>query len=137
MTRRPIGLILLSAFFAIATLILVGVGLALLLPSSPLEAIWRLYPARRAELTPYRLWMGPGFLALAVTMAAASVGCLTRRRWGWILAVAIFTVNGVSDLAQLVMGRWLEGGVGVAAAGAILFYLFRPRIRAAFCHLRR
>ncbi len=132
MAKRPIGPYVLSAFFAIATLILIGVGLALLAPGSPLEAIWRLYPARRAELMPYRAWMGPGFLVLAGAMAAASAGSLRRRRWGWVLAVVIFAVNGFADLAQLVMGRVLEGGLGVAVAIAILAYLFWSRTRAAF-----
>jgi hypothetical protein len=33
---------------------------------------------------------------------------------------------------QLFMGRILEDGVGIAAAGAILLYLSRPSIRATF-----
>ena len=48
------------------------------------------------------------------------------------MAVAIFLVNGLSDVAQVVMGHFLEGGIGVAAAGAILFYLSRPNVRRAF-----
>jgi hypothetical protein len=30
------------------------------------------------------------------------------------------------------MGHVLEGGIGVAAAGAIVFYLLRPGVRRAF-----
>jgi hypothetical protein len=30
---------------------------------------------------------------------------------------------------QLLVGRFTEGGIGVAAAGAILFYLTRPKVR--------
>jgi hypothetical protein len=124
---RPWGVFLIAIFFALASVILVSVGTALLVPGSPLDAIWRLYPARRALLMPHRAWLGPGFLALAVAMASASVGCFRRRRWGWWLAVAIFAANGLGDAIQLVMGHILEGGIGVAAAGAILFYLSRAR----------
>ena len=129
---KPFGVTLIAIFFALATCILIGAGAALLLPGSRLEAIWLVYPARRAMLMPYRAWLGPGFLALAVAMASASVGCFLRRRWGWRLATLIFAVNGLGDALQLFMGRFVEGGIGVAAAGAILFYLSRPAVRAAF-----
>jgi hypothetical protein len=129
---RPLGVVFIAIFFAAATVILVCAGAALSFPGSRLDAIWSLYPERRALLMPYRAWLGPGFLALAIAMAAASAGCFRRRGWGWRLAVAIFAVNGLGDLTQLVMGRVLEGGVGVAVAGAILFYLTRANVRKAF-----
>jgi hypothetical protein len=88
-----------------------------------LEVIWKLYPARRSLLMPYRLWLGPGFLILAAVMISASIGCFRRQMWGWWLAVAIFFVNGLSDAVQILIGHFLEGGIGVAAAGAIIFYL--------------
>jgi len=40
--------------------------------------------------------------------------------------------NGLGDVAQILIGHFLEGGIGVAAAGAILFYLSRPKVRRAF-----
>lgn len=130
--RSPLGVLLIAIFFAAATCILVGVSAALAFPGSQFEAIWRLYPARRALLIPYGHWLVPGFLALAITMAAASIGCFRRSRWGWRLAVGIFAVNGLGDAAQLAMGRILEGAVGVAVTSVILMYLFRPGVRRAF-----
>jgi hypothetical protein len=127
-----LGVFLIAPFFAITTCILLGVGAALLWPGSKLEIIWKLYPARRALLMPYRMWLGPVFLMLAIVMVSASIGCFRSRIWGWWLAVAIFLVNGLSDVAQIFMGHFLEGGIGVAAAGAILFYLSRPNVRGAF-----
>lgn len=97
-----------------------------------LEAIWKLYPARRLLLMPYRMWLGPVFLILAIVMASASIGCFRRRIWGWWLAIAIFVVNGLSDAGQILIGHFLEGGIGVAVAGAILFYLSRPKVHETF-----
>jgi len=119
-------------FFAIATCILLGVGMTLLRPGSILEAIWKLYPARRAVLMPYRVWLGPGFLILAIAMASASIGCFRRRVWGWWLAVVIFLINGLGDAGQILIGHLLEGGIGVAVAGAVLFYLSRTTVRRVF-----
>jgi hypothetical protein len=81
---------------------------------------------------PYRMCLGPSFLMLAIVMVSASIGCFRRPIWGWRPAVAIFLVNGLSDVAQIIMGHFLEGGIGVGAAGVILFYLSRPHVRGAF-----
>ncbi|HEY3785213.1 MAG TPA: hypothetical protein VGL55_08040 [Steroidobacteraceae bacterium] len=130
--HTPLPLLLVAVFFAVATLILLGVGTALMSPGSRLEALWSLYPERRSLLMPYRLWLGPIFLILALAMAATSAGCFLRRNWGWVLAVVIFAGQVLGDAVQLLMGRYLEGAVGIAAGGAILFYLGRPAVRQSF-----
>jgi hypothetical protein len=130
--RRAFDVSLIAIFFGAATVILIAAGLALLLPGTAAEIVWRLYPARQALLMPYREWLGPGFLALSAVMAAASFGCFARRRWAWGLAVAIFAANGIGDIAQLAMGHVVEGGIGVAVTAAVLFYLSRAATKAAF-----
>lgn len=132
MKTKPAVPILLALFFAVATGILVVAGLALTVPGTPADLIWSPLPSRRGMLMPYRQWMGPAFLGLALVMAAASLGCLRRRKWGWRLALAIFAVNGFGDLAQLALGHVLEGAVGVTVAALILFALTRPRVKSAF-----
>ena len=81
---------------------------------------------------PYRVWLGPGFLILAIVMASASIGWFRRRIWGWWLAVVIFLINGLSDAGQILIGHFLEGGIGVAVSGAILFFLSRPKVHGTF-----
>jgi hypothetical protein len=49
-----------------------------------------------------------------------------------LAAVAIFSVNGLGDAAQLLTGRLLEGGIGVSVAAAILYFLARPKVRGTF-----
>ena len=124
--------ILLGVFFALATLILVSVSTALFFPGSAAEVVWKAYEARRAMLIPYRVWLAPGFLALAAVMAAASFGCFSRRNWGRHLAIAIFAVNGAGDVVQLFIGHILEGTIGVTAAGLLIYWLSRPSVKEAF-----
>jgi hypothetical protein len=126
---RPIGIFLIALFFAASTCVVLSVGTALVWQGTALDAVWDIYPSRRGMLMPWRSLLGPLFLGLAIPMAAASVGCFLRRRWGWWLAVLIFAANGAGDMVQLFLGRYVEGGVGVLAAGAILFYLMRPEVR--------
>lgn len=132
LTRKFIGVFLIAIFFAVAACILLVVGAALLWPGSTLEVIWKLYPARRSLLIPYRAWLGPVFLILAIAMLCTSIGCFRRRNWGWWLAVAIFLINGLGDAGQFLIGHFFEGGIGVAVAGVILFYLSRPQVRETF-----
>ena len=124
--------ILLGVFFALATLIPVSVSTALYFPGSAAEVVWKAYEARRAMLMPYRVWLAPGFFALAAVMAAASLGCFSRRSWGRHLAIAIFAVNGAGDVVQLFIGHVLEGTIGVTAAGLLIYWLTRPNVKDAF-----
>ena len=124
--------ILLGVFFAFATCVLVSVGLALLFPGTSFETIWRLYEERRAMLMPYRMWLGPGFLALAVVMSAAFVGNFARAEWGRRLAIGIFAGNGAGDVAQLFLGHVWEGLVGIAFAAALVIWLARPATKALY-----
>ena len=124
--------VLLGVFFALATLILVSVSTALFFPGTAAEIVWKTYEARRAMLMPYRVWLAPGFLALAVAMASASFGCFSQRAWGRLLAIAIFTVNGAGDVVQLFHGNVVEGAIGVVAAGLLIFWLSRPSVKEAF-----
>jgi hypothetical protein len=79
-----LGVFLIALFLAIATCILLGVGTALLWPGSKVEVIWKLYPARRAVLTPYRLWLGPAFLMLTIVMVSASIRLLSPPHLGLV-----------------------------------------------------
>ncbi len=123
---------ILGTFFALATIILLCAGMALVWPGAFFDAIWNLAPSRETQLMPWRTIAGPGFLGLSVIMAVTSVGCFFARQWGWGLAVVIFAVNGFSDLVQIFLGNVTAGLVGVVAALVILYWLTRMNVRAAF-----
>jgi hypothetical protein len=123
---------LLGVFFALATCILVAVGLALLFPGTGFETVWRLYEARRAMLMPYRTWLGPGFLLLAAVMVSAFWGNLTRAEWGRRLAIGIFAGNGIGDLTQVALGHPAEGILGAAIAATLIVWLTRPATKALY-----
>jgi hypothetical protein len=129
---RPVTPLVLGVFFALSTCILLAGCVAILWPGTPFDAIWRFNENKRALLMLYRGLSGPGFFVLAMLMAAASAGCFARAKWGWWLAVGIFAANGLGDLVQLAAGHLWEGGIGVTVAAAILYYLWRPKVRAMF-----
>jgi hypothetical protein len=122
----------LASFFMIAAIICLAAGFTVLYPETPLSAIWWIKPDDFAQLVELRPWTGIGFLLLSGLMAVTAWGCLRRRLWGWKLAVAIFAANGLGDLGQIFAGHILEGALGITVVGAILLWLTRPSVKAAF-----
>ena len=107
-------------------------GTTLVFRGTIFDRIWALNPRAYMRLAP----LGPGagilLLIVAFALAAAGVGWFKRRRWGWWLALAIIAAQILGDLVNLFTGRLLEGSIGIAAAGALLFYLLRATVRASF-----
>ncbi|HKV78678.1 MAG TPA: hypothetical protein VJP02_11080 [Candidatus Sulfotelmatobacter sp.] len=107
-------------------------GVTLLWRGTMLGRIWFLNPRAYTQLGPLGYKAGILMLVVAGAFAVAGVGWFNRRHWAWSLAVAIIGTQIASDFVNLYLGRVIEGAIGVAAAGALLFYLLRPPVRAAF-----
>jgi hypothetical protein len=129
LSRTQIALV---SFFLAATLMCAVAGITVLFPDTPLSVIWQIKPDAFAQLVALWPWSGIGFLLLSGFMGAAAWGCLRRRLWGWRMALAIFAANGLGDLGQIFAGRTLEGTLGVAVVLVTVFWLTRPKVRAAF-----
>jgi hypothetical protein len=107
-------------------------AITLTFPGTVLDRAWRLNPVAYARLAPLGAPIGIVFSLLALALLSAAVGWLRRRRWGWGLAVIIIAIQVLGDFVNLLRGDALRGAVGVAFAGGLLFYMTRPRLRAAF-----
>ncbi|MGA3324128.1 MAG: hypothetical protein ABSF45_06620 [Terriglobia bacterium] len=109
----------------------------LLWPGTILDRLWTLNAPAYARLAPLGRVVGIPFLILSVALAVAGTGWFKRRMWGWGLATAIIATQVLGDLVNVFMGDFVRGVVGATIAGALLFYLLRPQIRAAFRTSRR
>lgn len=115
----------LMACFAGATLVWRGTFL---------DHMWELNPRAYEQLGPFGKMVGIPFLFLGYALTTAGVGWFKRRFWGWQMAVLIISVQAAGDLVNAIRGRIFEGLIGVTIAGALLFYLLRPSVRAVFNH---
>ena len=122
----------LVVFFVIASSICICAAFTVLLPGTPLSSIWAIKPDVFVTLNELRPWSGISFLALSVLMGVAAWGCWLGRLWAWRLAIAIFVANGFGDLVQIFNGRVFEGALGSTVVLALVFWLTRPRVKAAF-----
>ena len=119
-----------SSLFASLMAALAGITLAW--TGTPLDRIWRLNPSAYQHLAPLGKFVGIPFLVLSALLAVAALGWFKRRYWGWLLAVAVIATQILGDAANLFLGRFLQGSVGVLIAGALLLYLLRRDVRAHF-----
>jgi len=130
--RRPRGLTAFGVFLfwgaAMATL----AGVTLVWRGTMLDHVWSLNPRAHSQLGPLGYKAGILMLVVAGALAVAGVGWFNRRHWAWSFAVAIIGTQIAGDFVNLYLGRVIEGAIGVAAAGALLFYLLSAPVRAAF-----
>ena len=106
--------------------------LALLVPGSALEAIWRLNPQAHAAF----LTMGPWAIVLMAVVTAACAGSAgglwIRARWGHCLAVTLLIVNLVADTANALLRGHLRTLVGLPIAALLIAYLMSAGVRRQF-----
>lgn len=131
-TSSPRGATAFGVFLFFAAVTASLAGITLLFPGIALERMWLLNPRAHQELAPLGRMVGIPFLFLGAVLAVAGVGWFKRRLWGWKLAVAVIAVQVLGDLVNVFMGRVVEGGIGVAIAGALLWYLLHAKVRAVF-----
>jgi hypothetical protein len=117
-------------FFGAVMAALAGTTLAW--QGSALDRVWSLNPRAYKELVPFGKAVGIPFLLLAATLAVAGLGWFKRRRWGWMLAVALIATQVFGNLVNIWMAHYLEGGTGLVIAGALLLYLVRPDVKNFF-----
>ena len=107
-------------------------AITLLWRGTPLDRLWVLNQVAYNSLVPMGRAVGILFLLLSGALTTAGIGWFRRRPWGWRLAVVIIATQVVGDLVNCVRGDSLRGGTGVIIAGALLLFLWRPKIRDSF-----
>jgi hypothetical protein len=107
-------------------------GFTMIFPYTAISVIWRIKPDEFAQLLELRPWTSIGFLLLSSLMGLTVWGCWNGCLWGWRMAIAIFAANDLGDAGQIVSGRAMEGVIGITVVIAIVFWLTRPQVKAAF-----
>ena len=133
----PRGMIAIGIFLLFGATMACIAGITLVHRGTVLDRMWALNPGAYRELAPFGRTVGIPFLLLAVALAVSGLGWLKRQRWGWQVAVFIIAIQVFGDFVNVVRGHLVQGGAGMAIAGALLYYMLRPNIRAAFVSKQR
>jgi hypothetical protein len=107
-------------------------GTTLLSRGTVLDRVWDLNPSAYRQLAPYGSAVGIFFLLLGAALTTAGIGWFRSRLWGWRLTVVIITTQVLGDVVNCIRGDFLRGVAGIIIAGALILFLFQPKIRAVF-----
>jgi predicted ferric reductase len=133
---RPWTVTALSVFFAFGATIS-GLSLvALALPGSFLEPMWRLNPRAREQFATMGGWALLLMAVVSVLCAATAYGLWRGSRLGFVLGVTMLLVSLLGDLANAVLGLEPRAWVGVPVAALLLWVLTTGRARAFFSSAR-
>jgi hypothetical protein len=132
MNRRPAGVIGIAVFFAFGALMASLATLALLMPASSLQNIWRLNPQAHDGLVRMGFW-GIGLMGVvAIACATASVGLIRGESWGRSVAITVLVVNLLGDIGSAFYRGDLRTLIGVPIGAVLIAYLLSRRVRACF-----
>ena len=135
--QRPLGVTILAilalisgVLVIIGALALFGAGAALATPSGQ-GAIAGSPNANIAG--PAAIGLGLVALVTGLLNFVFGVGALQLRRWAWSLGVVLQLITIVQAVVGIIQGDSLVGEIlPIVISAIILFYLFQPRIQAAF-----
>jgi hypothetical protein len=130
--RLANGIIAVGIFLFFGAIMACLAGTTVVWRGTVLDRMWTMNLPAYRQLALFGKTAGIAFLLLGATLAVAGTAWFKRRVWGWRLAVAIIATQVFGDLVNAFMGDLVRGGVGFVIAGALLIYLLRPEVRAAF-----
>lgn len=105
-------------------------------PGTALDQSWKLNPHTHARLASLGRNAGLLFLILALALGLSAFGWFQRRRWGWLCATVLIATQILGAIINAVSGNTAQGLVGATIASALLAYLLRPTVRAAFSAMK-
>ncbi len=131
---RPAGITALSIFLLFGALMGFIAFVSLLFPGSFLEPMWRLNPRAREGFSSIGVWAVVLMCAVWVACASAAVGLWRGARWGYRLALMIFAINLLGDVANVILGTEPRAVVGIPVVIAIFVFLASKRVRRFFAN---
>jgi len=128
----PLGLLGIGAFWIFASCMAALAGTLLIWPGTRLDRLWALNQPAHLALAPIGNLLGPVFYLFSLILMVGAVGWFKQRRWAWRLSVVILSIQIIGDLVNLIRGDVLRGSLGVVVASALLFYIWRSKLRLGF-----
>lgn len=121
----------------IGGLSMIVLGAVLQVPESTLQQPQNMVPGADVSAIPADLLgggaiaVGAVLLGLGVLSSIVAYGLLTGKSWAWTLTVVLAIVSIVLNATSLVAGN-VAAIVSIAISAVILYYIYRPHVKAYF-----
>jgi hypothetical protein len=99
----------------------------LLFPGTSLDRIWQLNPHAREGFAVLGGWAVLLMLTVCAACLIAATGLWLRRLWGLQVAIAMLSINMLSDVINAVVLHDPRTLVGLPIGAAVIWYLLRKR----------
>jgi hypothetical protein len=130
--RRPVGITVLSLFFAFGATMAAVSCIALLFPGSVLEPMWRLNPPAKEGFTQLGAWAPLLMAVVSIACATAALGLWRGAIWGWRVALSVLVVNLLGDAGNVAIRHDWRTIIGLPVGGAMIAYLLGRNARRWF-----
>lgn len=123
---RPTGITILAVLSLLASLPALVAGLALVGVATFVQAV--------PVTDTFMYAVGAGTLIYAGLSLVLAYGFWTMRSWAWMVGIGLQILGIITAISQYSAGDRLLGSLitGIVFPALILFYLYRPNVRAAF-----
>jgi uncharacterized membrane protein (DUF2068 family) len=132
--NRPAGIVALTLLFLFGTVASFVSLVALAVPGSFLEPIWKLNPRAHAGFATMHRWAIVLMCVVCVACALTAVGLWRGARWGYWLAIVMLAVNLLGDIANVLVGTERKALIGIPIVIIILIFLVSKRVRDFFAN---
>jgi uncharacterized membrane protein (DUF2068 family) len=107
--RRPLGVTIIAILLILGGLIWLVSGLILLI-----------------------ILVGIVFLALGIAYLVMAYGLLKGRGWAWTISLILSGIGVIAGIYHIAQNNLGGGIVSIIINGVIIYYLYRPNVKAFF-----
>ena len=72
------------------------------------------------------------FVAIAIVSFVVAYGLLNGRGWAWTITVVLSIISIVLNAISIAAGNIIASIINIIISGIILYYLYRPHVKAYF-----
>jgi hypothetical protein len=136
-TSRPLGVTVIAILNIIGGIVMLFAGVGLAAAGSLLPTLSNVNPNMAGQMALTALAGGVGvivggiLIVLGIVSFVVAWGLLRGRGWAWTVTVILSIISVVMGIVSLAGGN-VGSIVNVVISGVILYYLYRPHVKAYF-----
>ena len=134
---RPTGVTIIAILNIIGGIIMLIIGFGLAAISSILPTMTAIDPNASGQMAlagllgPAGVALGGIFIILGIISFIVAWGLLKGKGWAWSLTMILSIISIIISIVSLVGGNF-GGVVNIIISGIIIYYLYRPHVKAFF-----